>query len=263
MTQRAREASHRLRVLRALGYAAFLSIAVLTSAAAQGKDSASHADIRQLVSFHFLPGRADSAFSIYERLLVPAYRDDAAMLRFRGYREAESPEPLDLVVVSHFEGMAGMDASNRALRQITAGGRPVFAWYGALSELAQSHRDEFAEMLPELGDPAAAASDTTGGLVVIERVRVLPAERTSYERLIRARVRAVERARALVRWSETGRFLVSDGWDYVRFVGIASLADWQRYREAQEKSGAWGEVDRLVVARNTTIVRRAPTLSVR
>ncbi len=162
------------------------------------------------------------------------------MLRFRGYREAESPEPLDLLIVSHFDGMAGMDASNRALRQISAAGRPVFAWYGALSEIAQSHRDEFAEMLPELGDSAAVAGDSSAGLVVIERVRVLPTERSSYERLVRARVRAVERARSLVRWSETGRFLVSDGWDYVRFIGISSLADWQRYRSGDGGRGGVG-----------------------
>ena len=39
------------------------------------------------------------------------------MLRFRGFREAESPEPLDLIVVSTFRGMAGMDASNRTPRE--------------------------------------------------------------------------------------------------------------------------------------------------
>jgi hypothetical protein len=241
---------------------ALLAVVQSATATAQRATTAPHSDVRQLVAFHFLPGRADSAFAIYERVLVPAYRDDSAMLRFRGYREAESPEPLDLLIVSHFDGMAGMDASNRALRKMSAGGRPVFAWYGALSDIAQSHRDEFAEMLPELGD-SAATGDSSGGLVVIERVRVLPTERSSYERLVRARARAVERARPLVRWSETGRFLVSDGWDYVRFVGIDSLADWQRYRAAMEETGAWGELDRLVVARKTMIVRLAPTLSVR
>ncbi len=39
------------------------------------------------------------------------------MLRFRGFREAERPEPLDLIVVSTFRGMAGMDVSNRTLRE--------------------------------------------------------------------------------------------------------------------------------------------------
>ncbi len=99
--------------------------------------------------------------------------------------------------------------------------------------------------------------------VVLPSLRILPAERASYERLIRARVRAVERARLLVRWSETGRFLVSDGWDCIRFISIASLGDWQRYREALDKAGAWDAIDRLVLARKTTIVLQAPTVSVR
>lgn len=267
MMRRPRRSSYGRSAVGALASVVLSSLTLSLGANAQAKDSTPHSDVRQILSFQFLPGRADSAFRIYERVLVPAYRDDAAMLRFRGYREAESPEPLDLMLVSHFDGVAGMDASNRALRQLSAAGRPVFAWYGALSELAQAHRDEFAEMLPELGDVADAASDTSGGIVVVERVRVLPTERPLYEHFIRTHVRSVERRTErdapLVRWSETGRLLVSDGWDYIRFVGVASLGDWQRYREALKKSRAWSAIDQLVVARKTTIVRQAPALSVR
>ena len=253
--------THRPRPVAVL-CCALLVAAVSARAVAQAA-TPSQSDVRQLVTFRFLPGRADSAIGIYERVLVPAYRDAAAMLRFRGYREAESPEPMDLLVVSHFDGMAGMDSSNATLRQLSAGGRPVFAWYGALGALSQQHRDEFAEMLPDLGDGAEAAHDSSAGLIVVEYVRVVPEGRSSYERLLRARVRAVEHARSLVRWSETGRLLIADGWDYVRFIGISSLADWQRYRAAMEEAGAWNEVDRLVVARKTMVVRQAPTLSVR
>jgi len=127
------------------------------------------ADVRQIVTFLFRPGHADSAVAIYERELVPLYREDAAMRRFRAYLEAESPEPLDLVVVSSFRGMAGMDASNTALRRLSSGGRTVFQWYGALAALSQHHHDQFVEMLPPLGDAAAAAGDSSGGAAAGER----------------------------------------------------------------------------------------------
>ncbi|MCC6771936.1 MAG: hypothetical protein IT360_12065 [Gemmatimonadaceae bacterium] len=220
-------------------------------------------DVRQIVTFRFLPGRGDSALAIYQRELVPLYRANAAMRRFRGFREAESPEPLDLVVVSSFDGMAGMDDSNVALRGLSSGGRSVFQWYGALSDLSQQHHDQFVEMLPDLGDVDAAAVDSAGGLVVMEYVRLSPGNRRAFERTVGARVRAVERARGLVRWSETGRLLVSDGWDYVRLIGIASLASWQAYGHAMDASGVTDDLDRLVVARKTIIVRQVPGLSVR
>ncbi len=253
---------------RQLARAALLAGALLACAqpdvAAQGTVAATiRSEVRQLVTFHFLPGRADSAVAIYERELVPRYREDAPMRRFRGYREAESPEPLDLIVVSSFDGMAGMDASNATLRTLASSGRSVFQWYGILSELSLQHHDEFAEMLPEVGDGAVAASDSGAGLVVLEYVRLVPGSRSSYERLLGARVRAVERARGVARWSETGRLLISDGWDYVRFIGVASLGGWQAYRQALDDAGASDEIDRLVVARKTIVVRQAPTLSVR
>ena len=40
----------------------------------------------------------------------------------------------------------------------------------------------------------------------------------------------VERAGGIP--SSTGRFLLSDGWDYLRFVGFESLGDYQAYWES-------------------------------
>lgn len=220
-------------------------------------------DVRQIVTFRFMPGHRDSAVAIYTRELLPLYRATAAMRRLRGYREAESPEPLDLIVVSSFDGMAGMDDANAMLRTLSSGGRSIFAWYGALADLSQQHHDQFVVMLPELGDVEAAAADSSDELVVMEYLRLGPGNRRAYERTVGARVRAVERARGLVRWSETGRLLVSDGWDYVRLMGLASLAAWQAYGHAMDASGVTDDIDRLVLARKTIIVRQLPRLSVR
>lgn len=220
-------------------------------------------DVRQIVTFRFQPGMGDSALAIYARELIPLYAANSAMRRFRGYREAESPEPLDLIIVSSFDGMAGMDASNAALRNLSSGGRSVFQWYGVLAALSLQHHDQFVEVLPELGTPEAAASDSSSTLVVMEYVRVSPGSRSAYERTIGARVRAVEREKRLTRWSETGRMLVSDGWDYLRLVGVESLGAWQQYQRALGTAGASDDIDRLVVARKTIIVRQVPALSVR
>ena len=220
-------------------------------------------EVRQIVTFLFQPGRADSAVAVYERHILPAYRENVAMLRFRALREVESPEPLDLIVVSSFDGMAGMDASNDALRRQSASGRTLFQWYGVLSALAQWHHDQFVEMLPQLSDIATAAADSSGGLVVMEYVRVVPGAHQQYERAISTTVRPLEQKRALARWSETGRMLVSDGWDYIRIIGLDSLSEWQAYQSALGVMGAEREVARLVAARKTIIVRPWRALSVR
>jgi hypothetical protein len=210
---------------------------------------------------------SDSGQAIYRRELVPLYRQDAAMRRFRGFREGESPEPLDLIVVSSFDGLAGMEASNSALRSLTSGGRSTFQWYGQLAAISQHHHDQLVEMLPALGDPAAAAADSVGGLTAFEYVRLVPGERRAFEWLVANRMRAVERAGARdagpVRWSETGRLMVSDGWDYLRIVRLGTLADWQAYQQALARAGVSEELDRLVAARKTILVRQLPALSVR
>ena len=245
-----------MRLIAALG--AFASLLLCASRI----DAQSTSDVRQIVTFLFQPGRSDSAIAVYRRELLPAYTADGAMRRFRAYAEAESPEPLDLIVVSHFDGMAGMDASNAALRSYSSGGRSVFQWYGVLSAVTQRHHDQFAEMMPALGD-VEAASDTSAGLTVIEYTRVAPGARTLFEAFIASTLRPVERKATGVRWTETGRLLVSDGWDYVRFFGLSSLGAWHDYQRSLRASGTATRSDRLVAARKTIIVRRVKGLSVR
>jgi len=50
--------------------------------------------------------------------------------------------------------------------------------------------------------------------------------------------------------------LVSDGWDFVRIHGIGSLADWQQYLEQIRDSPHGGEMDGMIAARKTLILRR-------
>jgi hypothetical protein len=57
--------------------------------------------------------------------------------------------------------------------------------------------------------------------------------------------------------------LVSDGWDFVRIYGIASLGQWQQYRERMRTAPRVAEMDGLVAARKTIILKRDARLSVR
>jgi hypothetical protein len=215
-------------------------------------------EVRQIVTFLFQPGRSAEAVAIYEAQLKPIYTDVPPLLRFRAYREAESPEPLDLVVVSSYRGMVGMDAANEALRRPHASGRSAFALYGTLSAMTQSHHDQFVEMLPPIGNPP----DDSAGITVFEYLRVAAADQPRFELLLDP-LRRAEQAAGLYRWSEMGRMLVSDGWDFLRIHHMRTLADWQRYRTYQRHQTARGGPLTLITARKTIILKQDPRLSVR
>ena len=243
------------RTLAALIAAATLSAVPL--AAQAGGDAPG--EVRQIVTFLFQPGRTADAVAIYERQLRPIYEDVTPLLRFRAYREAESPEPLDLVVVSSYRGMAGMDAANAALRTPHRTGGSAFALYGTLAAMTQSHHDQFVEMLPADG----GTPDDSAGITVFEYLRVPVTQQRTFVSRMQTRIRT-ERTLGLFRWSEFGRMLVSDGWDFVRISHMRSLADWQRYsthdRQRADLSGD-GEVE--PTARKTIILRQDARLSVR
>lgn len=216
-------------------------------------------EVRQIVTFLWQPGQGDAADRIYREDLRPLYGNLPDLLRFRGYHEVESPEPLDLIVVSSYRGMAGMDSANQALRRPGPSGRTALSFYGTLSGMTQYHHDQFAEMIAALSDSAPAGER----LVVFEYLRLAPGSGPDFERLLARRIRPLERAESLVVWAETGRMLVSDGWDYVRIFGIRSLGDWHRYRVRLGPEGAGTDFARMIVARKTIIVRAAPDLGVR
>ncbi len=186
------------------------------------------AEVRQIVSFRFLPGKTADAIQIFRDEAHPLYVSNGSMLRFRAYREVESPEPLDLVVVSSFGGLEGMDRSNRAIaEEAERRGTRVGDIYGRISASSYGHRDELLEMDPRLswGDLDSAE------LVVLIRQRLPPGRSSAYETLLRERLVPWEREHRLTTGSESGRSLLSDGFDFFRILGIENLASWQRYVE--------------------------------
>lgn len=221
-------------------------------------DAAEVPEVRQFVTFKFEPGMTSKAVSIFADALLPVYRDASALLRFRGYHEAESPEPLDLIVVSSFKGMAGMDALNAQLAGARPAGPSVRQIYGQIADMSASHHDQFVEMI---GDLAVAKAPSR--LQVFESVRIVPGGRGDFERLLASTVVPWERGLASIKTSETGRFLISDGWDYLRILGIDSLADDYAYISATRTQAFGARLDGLVVARKRIVVREDPALSVR
>jgi hypothetical protein len=213
-------------------------------------------DVRQIVTFLLVPGSSERVTSIYRDQLRPIYRDVTALRRLRVYREVESSEPLDLIVMSHYDGMVGMDSANGALRRPHTSGFSAFALYGEISRVTQSHHDQFVEMRPLLGDSAMSS----GTLTVFEYVRLTPGSDRRFEEAVRRELRPREQRSGASLGSETGRLLVSDGWDYLRLHAIRSLGDWQRLLAA--RAGAT-TTHRLVAARKVIIVRADTTMGVR
>lgn len=214
-------------------------------------------EVRQLVTFRFLPGRSGDAMQLYAEQAVPLYQAGSAMRSFRGLREVESPIPLDLVVVSSFAGMAGMDDSNAELSGLAAeSGTSIGAIYGAIGALSSSHDDQFVAMLPPLGsgDPTAAR------LVALVWYQTLAGEQEQFERSLKDVVEweAENGVRA-----STGRFLISEGWTHLRFLGFESLADYQSYWESVSGAGPHGYLDGLTAQRREVILALVPELTVR
>ena len=215
-------------------------------------------EVRQIVTFSFLPGASGEALAAYRELAVPLYEADDAMLSFRGFREVESPVSLDLIVVSSFLGMSGMDRSNAALRSIAEeAGTSIGAIYGRIGALSSGHTDQFVEMLPHLGSGDPSASKLTAFVWY----RVPPGGGVAFEDALGALIDQQDGHASTP--SATGRFLVSDGWHYLRFLGFDSLGAYQAYRDANRGLTAHGRVDALTVARREVIVANVPGLSVR
>lgn len=230
-----------------------------TVSAQRPRVSAPQDDVRQIVTFLFQPGRAAEALAIYERQLQPIYENLTELRRFRAYREVESPEPLDLVVVSSYNGMAGMDAANEGLRRAPASGPGALELYGRLSSMTQHHHDQFIEMVPALSDSGFAPAPLT----VFEYTRIAPGQRAAFETHMRQVVRPFEQQNRSYLWSEYGRVLVGDGWDVVRIFGIRTLGDWHSYQRVLRslpQADAW---DATIAARKTIILRQDSRLSVR
>ena len=206
------------------------------------------------MTFSFLPGKSAEAIAAFREQAIPLYEQDEAMLSFRGFREVESPIPLDLIVVSAFRGMARMDASNAALRTLA---RQAGSSIGAL---ASGHTDQFVEMLPPMG-AADPFRQPARGLTAFVWYRILAGESAAFEALLEKAIVPWEQANGIP--SATGRFLVSDGWDYMRFLAFDSLRAYHDYWSRLRAQADHAAVDGLTAERREVIVAPVAELSVR
>ncbi len=222
------------------------------------QDAPTLPEVRQLVTFQFQPGKTGEALSIFKEQALPLYDANEAMLFFRGFLEMESPEPLDLIVVSGFRGMAGMDASNDALR--AAGNSPetrIGSIYGRIGALAVGHHDQFVEMLAGLEN----ADPMDSRLVALVSYQLLPGEGRAFEQILKMSVVSWEKAAGVP--SATGRFLISDGWHYLRFLGFDSLGDYHDYWTRLRSEPRLAAIEQITVKRKEIIVAPLRPLSVR
>lgn len=208
-------------------------------------------EVRQIVSFTLVPGASPAVVDLYRSQALPLYRDDADRLNVRVFREVESPRPLDLVVVSGFDGMEGMDRSNEALQEVG-----IASVYGEIAARTAGHADEFVEMLPRLGggDPSATP------LTVFIRYRMVPGSAETFETAL-VRISAWERDMEIP--SATGRFLISDGWDYLRILGFQSLGDYQAYRREAELARGHDALVSSTVMRQEMVLAAVRNLDLR
>ena len=188
-------------------------------------------EVRQLVTFRFLPGQAGAALDLYRVHLMPLYREIEAMRHVRAFGEVESPEPLDLMVVTHYSDMAAMDRANQDLRRSSADRPPVVELYRQLVDLSLGHHDQLVEVIS--APSIAATPDAT--LEVLEFLSLAPGSSGPFERLVLGTVHPWEQQvelRDIIVRSETARMLVADGWDYLRTYAVRDLAAWQAYSAA-------------------------------
>jgi hypothetical protein len=219
-------------------------------------------EVRQLVTFRFLPGQTRAALDVYRTGILPIYRGVESMRTVRLLGEVESPEPLDLVVVTHYADMAGMDRANQTMRALPADGPTIGQLYQQVADLSLGHHDQFVEVI----SPPATAGTPDGLLEVFEFVRVAPGAHGAFERQMLQIVHPWEEdqpTRQLVPRTETARFLLADGWDYLRTYAVRDLASWQAYSTARARHPAAWAANRLVEQRKTMILRELPDLRVR
>lgn len=219
-------------------------------------------EVRQLVTFRFLPGQSSAALDLYRVHLMPVYREIEAMRHVRAFGEVESPEPLDLMVVTHYADMAAMDRANQDLRRSSADRPPVVELYRQLADLSLGHHDQFVEVI----SPPSIAATPDATLEVLEFLSLVPGSAGPFERLVLGTVHPWEQQvelRDIIVRSETARMLVADGWDYLRTYAVRDLAAWQAYSAARARHPAMSQVQRMVMGRKTMILREIADLRVR
>jgi len=251
-----------IRASTLLAAACALTLAGAGSQRLAAQPRAESREVRQLVTFRFLPGQTRAALDLYRASLVPIYRAVGEIRTVRMFGEVESPEPLDLMVVTHYADMAAMDRANRALRALPPDGPSIGQLYRQVADLSLGHHDQFVEVI----SPPNFAPTPDGALEVLEFVRVRATAGGLFERQMLEVVHPWEQEpplREVVLRSETSRFLVADGWDYLRTYAVRDLAAWQAYATARARHPASSTAQSVIEQRKTMILREIPNLRVR
>ncbi|MFT5144073.1 MAG: hypothetical protein ACI80V_003655 [Rhodothermales bacterium] len=239
------------------GFLGSLALAALLDAIPAAGQVPFEGEVRQIVTFSLLPGRSGEALDLYRERALPLYKSDQHMHAFRVYREVESPVAMDVMVVSSFLGMSGMDSSNTSLRMLAQeAGSSIGSIYGAIGGLSSSHTDQFVEMLPDLGAGDASAARITAFMWF----NVEPGQSEAFESGIADTVLPWEKESGVA--ASTGRVLVSDGWDYLRVVGRESLGDFQSYLEGLNSHGG-DELDPTISRRRVILVSNMKDMAIR
>ena len=214
-------------------------------------------EVRQFVSFTFQPDRMSDAVALYRDEVVPLYAQDGHLSSFRAFREAESPVPVDLVVVRAFQGMAGMDASGADLRAAAErAGTSVGSLYGRIAALSTGHVDEFVAMVPAWG----SGDPTASRLTAFVRLRLVPGLRREAEAAL-GDLAAWEREQGIA--VAAGRFILSDGWEVMRLVGFGDLAEYEEWWKANAETPAGAVLRAATVERSTALLGPIPELAIR
>ena len=215
-------------------------------------------EVRQIVMFSFAPGKSAEAIDLFRNQAIPLYDKNSAMLSFRGFREVESPIPLDLMVISAFRGMAGMDHSNAELSaDAKAAGSSLGSLYGNIAALSTNHTDQFVEMIVPLGTGDASSRNLSAFIWY----RIAPGHSTEFERLLETSIVPWETDAKIP--SSSGRFLVSDGWHYLRILGFSSLGDYQHYWARVRLQAGFEQMEKLMTRRREIITANLNEFSVR
>ncbi len=240
---------------RVLLLAIFLFMYGESSSVAQETDTPL---VWQLVTFDVLPGEYQTMIQLYEDEALPLYRENEAMLRFRGFREVESPVPFGLMVLTEMHGMVGMDESNNRLRAIAAEQNvSVGSLYGRISALSAGHTDEFVALIPfwKTGDPFEAKYQ------VFISFNVVPGKASAFELLVSKQLIPVEKELGVS--TNGGTYLIADRWQYLRVFGINSLKRLGDYLQMLKSSDFAPKLDELIDDRRIVVKGILPGLSVR
>jgi len=144
-----------------------------------------------------------------------------------------------------------MDRSNLTLREDGIG-----TFYDEVGGLIARHTDEFIEMIPGLG----SGDPSTRDRAFFVWYRIVPGQAEAFERALAATVVPWERASGVP--SATGRFLVSDGWHYLRILGCNSLGAYQDYWSEIGRLPGYARIARATAKRREVIVAPVPELAV-